>query len=482
MKNFSSKIIDVLLWCFVAFCLLMAIGMGFGSGCVMMLITAVFAMPIKPIRNVWNKILGIQEIVPTDESQAKWWELKKKNQQHQYKLKQEDQKSRKMLKPLTIGIVFIISFCLGIGQMESTEPSDDYTLDTEIAVNTFLDEAKEEYSTTSESETAPISKTEAPVKTEVPTKTETPVETEAPTNTEGPTKTPSPTEETKQPELSNPTSTEFDLYSIPAYSGSPYVVVNNNNPYFSESDLTTTSFEYYSDLDSLGRCGVTYASVGIDLMPTEERGSIGSVKPTGWQTVKYDIVDGKYLYNRCHLIGYQLSGENANTKNLITGTRYLNIDGMLPFENMVADYIKETENHVMYRVTPIFEGNNLLSTGVLMEGYSVEDNGDGICFNIFCYNVQPGISIDYSDGSNSLDVGANESTPVTTSEPNINNSDNTGGTSSGTNYILNTNTKKFHKPSCSSVEQMKESNKQEYTGSREDVINQGYEPCKRCNP
>lgn len=470
MKNFSSKIVDILLWCFVAFCLLMAIGMGFGAGCVMMLITATLAMPIKPIRNVWNKALGVKEIIEIDEPQAKWWELKKKKAQRQRKAEKEDQKSRKMLKPLVIGIVFIIAFCLGMGQMESTEPSDDYTLGTEITAGTLQDET-ENSSATSESETASIPETE------------TPTETEVPTETESPTETPAPTEETKQPELSNPTSTGFNLSSIPAYSGSPYVVVNNNNPYFSESDLTTTSFEYYSDLDSLGRCGVTYASVGIDLMPTEERGSIGSVKPTGWQTVKYDIVDGKYLYNRCHLIGYQLSGENANTRNLITGTRYLNIDGMLPFENMVADYVKETENHVMYRVTPIFEGNNLLAAGVLMEGYSVEDDGDGICFNVFCYNVQPGITIDYSDGSNSLETTATEPEPTTTpaTEPTTNNSNNTE-TSSGTTYILNTSTRKFHKPSCSSVSQMNESNKQEYTGSREDLINQGYDPCKRCNP
>jgi DNA-entry nuclease len=159
----------------------------------------------------------------------------------------------------------------------------------------------------------------------------------------------------------------YSLDSIPDYSGSPYVTVNDNQPYFSDSDLTTTSFESYSDLDSLGRCGVAYACVSTDTMPTEERGSIGQIKPTGWHTVKYDCVDGKYLYNRCHLIGYQLTAENANEKNLITGTRYLNVDGMLPFENMVADYIKETDNHVLYRVTPIFDGDNLVASGVLME-------------------------------------------------------------------------------------------------------------------
>ena len=166
--------------------------------------------------------------------------------------------------------------------------------------------------------------------------------------------------------------------------------------------LTTTSFESYSELDSLGRCGVAYACASTDTMPTEERGTIGQIKPTGWHTVKYDCVDGKYLYNRCHLIGYQLTGENANTKNLITGTRYLNVEGMLPFENMVAEYVEETGNHVMYRVTPHFEGTNLLASGVQMEAYSVEDDGEGVCFNVYVYNAQPGITIDYKNGDSRL--------------------------------------------------------------------------------
>ena len=191
--------------------------------------------------------------------------------------------------------------------------------------------------------------------------------------------------------------------TLPEYGDSPYVIVNNNEPFFTENDMTADSFEYYGELDGLGRCTVAYASIGKDLMPTEKRGSIGSVKPTGWHTVKYDIVDGKYLYNRCHLIGYQLTAENANKNNLITGTRYLNVDGMLLFENMVADYIKETNNHVLYRVTPIFTGDNLLADGVLMEAESVEDNGEGISYNVFCYNVQPGVKIDYVTGDSSLE-------------------------------------------------------------------------------
>lgn len=185
---------------------------------------------------------------------------------------------------------------------------------------------------------------------------------------------------------------------IPEYTGNPYVVINNNIPAFESKELTTESYEFYSELDSLGRCGYVVASVGTDLMPVEERGSIGQIKPSGWHTVKYDNVNGKYLYNRCHLIGYQLTGENANEKNLITGTRYMNIEGMLPFENMVADYVKETGNHCMYRVTPVFSGDNLVADGVYMEGYSVEDEGDGICFFVYVYNVQPGIVIDYATG------------------------------------------------------------------------------------
>lgn len=196
---------------------------------------------------------------------------------------------------------------------------------------------------------------------------------------------------------------EFDFSALPPYSGDPYISVCGGDPDFSEDEITSVSFEYYSELDALGRCGVCIASVGQDIMPTEKRGSIGQVKPTGWHTVKYDFVDGKYLYNRCHLIGFQLTGENANKRNLITGTRYLNVEGMLPFENMVADYVKETGNHVMYRVTPIFVGDELLARGVHIEAESVEDGGDGIMFNVFCYNVQPGVVLDYATGEGTAD-------------------------------------------------------------------------------
>ena len=285
------------------------------------------------------------------------------------------------------------------------------------------------------------------------------------------------------------TASSFSLSDVPAYSGKAYTSVNGNVPYFSAAELTTQSFETYSDLDSLGRCGVTYACIGKDLMPTEERGSIGMVKPTGWHTVRYDdLVDGKYLYNRCHLIGYQLTGENANTKNLITGTRYLNIEGMLPFENMVADYIQETNNHVLYRVTPIFEGNNLLANGVLMEGYSVEDKGAGVSYCVFAYNVQPGIEIDYATGESKLADSAQQEeqktatvTPTPSPEPEKQ-EPATGSEASQADYILNTNTKKFHYPTCSSVNDMKEKNKQEFFGTRDETIALGYSPCGRCKP
>ena len=285
------------------------------------------------------------------------------------------------------------------------------------------------------------------------------------------------------------TASSFSLSDVPAYSGKAYISVNGNVPYFTAAELTTTSFETYSDLDTLGRCGVTYACIGQDLMPTKERGSIGMVKPTGWHTVRYDdLVDGKYLYNRCHLIGYQLTGENANTKNLITGTRYLNIEGMLPFENMVADYIQETNNHVLYRVTPIFEGNNLLANGVLMEGYSVEDKGAGVSYCVFAYNVQPGIEIDYATGESKLADGAQQEeqktatvTPTPSPEPEKQ-EPVTRSEASQADYILNTNTKKFHYPTCSSVNDMKEKNKQEFFGTRDEAISNGYFPCGRCKP
>lgn len=271
----------------------------------------------------------------------------------------------------------------------------------------------------------------------------------------------------------------FKLSDIPDFSESPYYTINNNNPFFTDNEKTNTSaFEEYLPLDNLGRCQVTYANVCKELMPTEDRGNISSVYPSGWKfngksnNNEYDteLVDGGRIYNRCHLIGFQLAGENANEKNLITGTRYLNVTGMLPFENMVADYIKETDNHVLYRVTPVYKDNELVARGVLMEAWSIEDNGDGICFNVYCYNVQPGIEIDYATGKNHL-------------------SNNTSYIPEGTKpleeykiYILNTNSKKFHLTTCSSAAQIANKNKREFNGLRNDLIEQNYKPCNICNP
>ena len=269
------------------------------------------------------------------------------------------------------------------------------------------------------------------------------------------------------------------LSDIPEFSGDPYVVLNDNEPEFSDGDFTTESYEKYSVLDSLGRCGAAEANIGQDLMPTEKRGDISQVKPTGWHSIKYDWVDGKSLYNRCHLIGFQLTAENANDRNLITGTRYMNVEGMLPFENMVADYIKETGNHVLYRVTPIFSGDNLVADGVQMEAKSVEDEGEGICFHIFAYNVQPGVVIDYATGDSYGDEAGMAAQ-----------ADNGGREQDGRRfssneekeYVLKVNTHKFHRPSCSGAKRMKENNRQDYMGDRETLISDGYEPCGSCNP
>lgn len=325
----------------------------------------------------------------------------------------------------------------------------------------------------------------------------------------------------------------FDPSSIPPYEDLPYYIVNDNQPFLTER--TETSFENYSPLDRLGRCGMAYACVGPETVPTEKRGSIGMIKPTGWHTIKYDFIGGKYLYNRCHLIAYCLSGENANPENLITGTRYLNQE-MEPIENEVREYIEETGHHVMYRVTPVFAGDNLVASGVLMEGQSVED--DEIVFCIYMYNFQPGVIIDYADGDSRADPETDRTVPASgpdTDDPepeeteSASDSDtaeaaaeaetaqnggearepgeeqtieleirdtqeDSGSRSAGREegspsgeaaeqeYVLNRNTRRFHRPSCPSVQHMKEKNRVSFTGSREDLLEQGYDPCQNCNP
>ena len=287
---------------------------------------------------------------------------------------------------------------------------------------------------------------------------------------------------------SNTTTTDssnITINNIPEYSGDDYIILNNNVPNFSDSDLTTTSFEEYAPLDDLGRCGVAYSNIGTDIMPTEKRESISSVKPSGWQSVKYDIVEGKYLYNRSHLIGYQLTAENANDRNLITGTRYFNATLMLPYENMVADYIKETNNHVLYRVTPVFEGNNLVATGVQMEAKSVEDNGEGIEFNVFVYNVQPGITIDYATGDSAL--SGEEITNTSSSSNSNNTSNNSSNTTSSNNTTSteeiiirgNSKSKIYHCPGQRDYENMADSDYLVNFNSEEEAISAGYRKASR---
>ena len=260
---------------------------------------------------------------------------------------------------------------------------------------------------------------------------------------------------------------------VPVYSGEPYTELNGNIPYFTDREKTEDVFEHYSDLDTLGRCGTAYANICKELMPTEKRGEIGMIKPTGWHTVRYDdIISDKYLYNRCHLIGFQLAGENANEKNLVTGTRYMNVDGMLPFENMIADYVKETDNHVLYRVTPIFVGDNLVCRGVEMEAYSVEDNGEGTSFHVFVYNIQPGIEIDYATGDSW----------VANSMADIVDDTEEHAQYATTLYVINAKTRKFHFPDCDSVGKISKQNKKERETDRAELIAEGYTPCGSCKP
>lgn len=296
----------------------------------------------------------------------------------------------------------------------------------------------------------------------------------------------------------------ISLNEIPEYSGKAYVEINGGKPYFTEDEITTDAFEKYSELDILGRCGVAFACIGIEIMPTEQRGDIASVTPTGWEYCgisnnnTYDFVENGYVYNRCHLIGFQLAGENDNEKNLITGTRYLNIEGMLPFENEIADYVETTENHVMYRVTPIFNGYDYVARGVLMEGLSVEDNGRGICFCIFAYNVQPGVTIDYFTGVNvesskplpEIDTShddRNETNTDKNEKPEENkgdeeNNNNGNASAEDADYVINKNSGKFHTSDSSCVGKINSENREYYHGTKEELLAEGYTACKICKP
>lgn len=283
------------------------------------------------------------------------------------------------------------------------------------------------------------------------------------------------------PSVGNGIATPVDPSKLPDYSGSPYAIVENNIPSFSSDELTVIGYEKYSSLDAYGRCGVAIASCGKEIMPLEgeERGSISSIKPSGWIQASYSGISGGYLWNRCHLIGWQLSAENANRKNLITGTRYMNVSGMLPFENMIADYITETENHVAFRVTPIFEGDNLVCSGVQMEAYSVEDNGEGICFNVYCYNVQPGIVIDYATGASSasnlnFDDENNNVDKEQDENKEENSSENSSEGGTETVWIPQTGSKYHTRSNCSNMKDPREV-------TLEEAEERGFTPCKRCH-
>lgn len=289
---------------------------------------------------------------------------------------------------------------------------------------------------------------------------------------------------------------KINLNEIPEYSGSPGVEINGGEPFFTKKERKSAeSFEKYSDLDPLGRCGVAFACLGPETMPGDERESIANVTPTGWEyngisnNNTYDFVEDNYIFNRCHLIGHQLAGENDNEKNLITGTRYLNIEGMLPYENSIAEYIKSTGNHVLYRVTPIFKGYDYVARGVLMEAYSVEDSGKGITICVYLYNVQPGVYIDYFTGVNIIEGGAlpdySEDNTNDNTDNNTNNSDaNTDNSTEETpiTYILNTNSKLYHLPDKHCSNSISDKNRAEFSGTKEEVEAMGYRACGSCKP
>ncbi len=264
------------------------------------------------------------------------------------------------------------------------------------------------------------------------------------------------------------------VFIVPIYNGEEIIILDEDRCLF-DADFMIEEYLHFSDLDSLGRCGPAEACIGVSLLATESRGPIGMIKPSGWHTIRYEFIDGNYLYNRCHLIAYQLSGVNSDERNLITGTRYLNMEGMLPLENRVYNYIISTGNHVFYRVTPRFSENDLLAKGVEIEAYSIEDNGEGLNFHVFCFNVQPGVTIDYH-------TGESYASDSITRSIDSDNDDSVYTPSDGVTFVLNTNTKRFHLVTCQSVYEMKSKNRKEFFGTREELLDQGYVPCGRCNP
>ncbi len=438
-------------WLFVAICIVAALCSGPNIGSVLLLVVAGAALPIAPVKRLWDRLLGTEVNAYDGEEKHRWWDIRGRAHSKATESEHRNQVQRSTLKPLILLAAFLIAFSVTMAANEDAAPNipvDNVVSGEEERVD-LLPEENDSSGNTDE------------------------------TNDTAETQPDIPEPQPKDPTQDEPTepamiSVSYSMAEIPVYAGSPYVELHGNEPYFTEGELTTNSFELYSALDALGRCGTAYACIGQDLMPNEPRGEIGMIKPSGWHTVRYDtVIEDKYLYNRCHLIGYQLTGENANEKNLITGTRSFNLDGMLPFENMVYQYIVEMGRHVLYRVTPVYEGDNLVASGVVMEALSEEDEGMGIKFCVFCYNVQPGIGIDYATGESWLE------SPVTDGT-----SDDPGAKEpmDGQDYVLNTNTRKFHYPNCDSADRIKPKNRKEYNGTREEVIEMGYEPCKRCNP
>ncbi len=432
-----KKAANIIRWIGVVIFALMAIGaLSYGGifGALLLLLGGAIIAPLKPIRKLRGKL----------------------------KLK------------TGISIALAVGF-LFVGVLltpASDTPTDTGNNDSQIS-DTVLDD-------TSESDTSAENSTDS--QTENISKDETVSSSEDKTSSDTETGSSKPTASGIEAEKDEP----LKLSDIPAYSGKAYVVINNNIPNFSASELKTKGYEKYSNLDSLGRTQTAIASVGKDTMPKadEERGAISSIYPTGWKQAKYDSISGKYLYNRCHLIGWQLSAENANKKNLITGTKYLNINGMLPFENMVADYIKETGNHVAYRITPIYKGNNLLASGIQMEAYSVEDDGKGICFNVYCYNVQPEITINYADGSSKGPSGSTSSKTESSSKPT--NSSKPASSSKPTTeqensskivYTTETGTKYHSAKSCSGLSKAKAI----YETALSKAKANGLTPCSKCH-
>lgn len=418
-------------WIFSVIMLLCVFGCGFHFSALFCLVAGLLIMPIKPIQELLKKF------------KIKNW------------------------LAILLSVVLLFTGVL----MSPTSDTPDINTGDDTSISTTVDD---ETSSTTDSSKDTTDNSETTSGTESTDKPST--DTSNPTDTSKPTETDKPTTSSG---VGKGKASPVSLSSIPAYSGKAYVSVDGNVPNFSAAELTTKGYEKYSNLDSLGRTGVAVASVGKDTMPAdgEKRGDISSIKPTGWVQAKYDCVSGGWLYNRCHLIGWQLSAENANKKNLLTGTKYLNISGMLPFENMVADYIDETGNHVAYRITPIYSGNNLLASGVQMEAYSVEDNGEGISFNVYCYNVQPEVTIDYATGKSSGPSSSTTQTPTTSTTPTPEPEPDTNTNTSQTVYITATGKKYHSTKNCSGLSNANAI----YDSTLEEAENKGLEPCKKCH-